>query len=62
MKRLKTYKEFHLDNDALDTAINHETSEYKLRLKHFKLQKLRRQNYLIKNGIEKEEDRLGICN
>jgi hypothetical protein len=61
MKRIKTYKEFHLDNDALDKAINHETSEYKIRLKYFKLQRLRRQNYLIKNGIEKEQDRLGIC-
>ena len=62
MKRIKTYKQFLLDDDALNKAINHETSEYKIRLKHFKLQKLRRQNYLIKNGIEKEEDRLGICN
>ena len=61
MKRIKTYKEFHLDNEALDKAIDDETSEYKHRLKHFKLQKLRRQNYLIKNGIEKEQDRLGIC-
>ena len=62
MKRIKTYKQFLLDDDALNKAINDETSEYKIRLKHFKLQKLRRQNYLIKNGIEKEEDRLGICN
>ena len=62
MKRLKTYKEFELGIKALDKAIDDETSEYKHRLKLFKLQKLRRQNYLIKNGIEKEEDRLGICN
>ena len=62
MKRIKTYKQFLLDDDALNKAIDDETSEYKLRLKHFKLQKLRRQNYLIKNGIEKEQDRLEICN
>ena len=62
MKRLKTYEEFELGIKALDKAIDDETSEYKHRLKHFKLQKLRRQNYLIKNGIEKEQDRLEICN
>jgi len=60
--KLKTYKEFRLDNKELDKAISDEEQEHMIFKKHFKLQQLRRSNYLIKNGIEKAEDNLGVCN
>jgi hypothetical protein len=59
--RLKTYKEFRLNPKQLDKAISDEEQEHMVFKKHFKLQQLRRSNYLIKNGIEKAEDNLGIC-
>jgi len=62
MKRIKTFSQFCLNSKQLDKAISDEEQEHIVYKKHFKLQKLRRQNYLIKNGIEKEQDRMEICN
>ena len=45
-----------------DKAISDEEKEHIVFKKHFKLQQLRRSNYLIKNGIEKAQDNLGVCN
>jgi len=59
--RIKSYKEFCLTNKELDKAISDEEQEHIVYKKHFKLQQLRRSNYLIKSGIEKAQDNLGIC-
>jgi hypothetical protein len=62
MKRIKTFSQFCLNSKQLDKAISDEEKEHIVFKKHFKLQQLRRSNYLIKNGIEKAEDNLGVCN
>ena len=50
MKRIKTFSQFCLNSKQLDKAISDEEQEHIVYKKHFKLQQLRRSNYLIKNG------------
>jgi len=61
MKRLKTYKEFRKTSKQLDKEIKDVETLNKTLHKHHQLQQLRKQNYLLKMGIEKSEDNLGIC-
>ena len=62
MKRLKTYKEFRLSSKQLDKAISDEDKANKILHRHHQLQQLRRNSYLLKTGVEKAQDSLGICN
>ncbi len=62
MKRLKTFKELRLSPKQLDKAISDEEKANKILHRHHQLQQLRRNSYLLKMGIEKSEDNLGICN
>jgi hypothetical protein len=60
MKEKLTFEKFRLNARELNKVIKKETEKHDEYKKHFEWLLLKRKNELLKNGIENQNDRLGV--
>ena len=60
MNKKLTFEKFRLKPKELDKVIKKETEKHDNFRKHFEWLLLKRKNELLKNGIETQNDRLGV--
>ena len=60
MKQKLTFEKFRLNARELNKAVKKETEKHDEYKKHFEWLLLKRKNELLKNGIEIQNDRLGV--